>query len=173
MQIFIETKRLLLRELVPSDEQGMFEMDADPEVHKYLGNQPVKTMEECREVIHFIRQQYIDNGIGRWAVVEKETNQFIGWAGFKLIKEEINNHSDFYDLGYRFIKKYWGKGYATEATKACIDYGFNKMDLQEIYARTMTDNLNSRKVLEKSGFEFAGTFNLNGLPHVWYKITRK
>jgi [ribosomal protein S5]-alanine N-acetyltransferase len=172
MEIFVETERLILREILPSDEQGMFELDSDPEVHTYLGNNPVKILQESREMIIMIRQQYIDHGIGRWAVIEKKTNNFIGWAGFKLVKEEINGHSDFYDLGYRFIKKYWGKGFATEAAKACIDYGFKKMNLSEIYARTMVDNLNSRKVLEKAELTFVEKFDLNGLPHIWYKITR-
>jgi ribosomal-protein-alanine N-acetyltransferase len=172
MQTFIETERLLLREILSSDEQGMFELDSDPDVHQFLGNRPVKTIQESRELIQFIRQQYSDFGIGRWAVIEKATNKFIGWAGFKFTKEIINNHSDFYDLGYRFIKKYWGKGYATEVSKACIDYGFTKMNLHKIYARTMVGNIKSRKVLEKAGLSYVETFDLNGVAHVWYKIER-
>ena len=65
MRIFVETDRLILRELLPQDELGMFELDSDPEVHRFLGNQPVKDMERIREVITFVRQQYVDNGIGR------------------------------------------------------------------------------------------------------------
>ncbi|WP_293308745.1 GNAT family N-acetyltransferase, partial [Pedobacter sp. UBA5917] len=102
MKIFAETERLILRELLPEDAAGMFEMDGDPEVHIFLGNKPVQSIEQSKADIEFIRKQYIDNGIGRWAVIEKETNSFIGWAGLKFIKEMNNNHSNYYDLGYRF-----------------------------------------------------------------------
>src|SRR5689334_17602375 len=103
VQVFIETERLILRELLPSDEQGMFELDSNPEVHKYLGNNPVKKMEEVREAITNIRKQCIENGIGRWAAVEKGTGSFIGWSGLKLIEEYENNQINFHDVGYRLI----------------------------------------------------------------------
>ena len=86
-KIFAETERLILREILDTDEDAFFEMDADPEVHRYLGNNPVKTKEEIKAAIKFIRQQYIDNGIGRWALIEKSTGEFVGWGGMKLIKE--------------------------------------------------------------------------------------
>jgi ribosomal-protein-alanine N-acetyltransferase len=78
MEPIIETKRLILRELLPVDDIGMFELDSDKAVHKYLGNKPVNTIEESRKIIEAIRQQYEDNGIGRWAVVEKSTGKFLG-----------------------------------------------------------------------------------------------
>ncbi len=81
MKIFAETDRLILRELLPTDVAGMFEMDSDPEVHRYLGNKPYSAIEESQANIEFIRRQYIENGIGRWATIEKETNNFVGWAG--------------------------------------------------------------------------------------------
>src|SRR5690606_25147557 len=118
MEIFVETKRLILREILPTDIDGFFELDADPEVHRYLGNKPVKNKQQVVDVINFIRQQYLDNGIGRWAMIEKETNNFIGWAGLKLEKIKINNHINYYDLGYRLIRKHWGKGFATEGATA-------------------------------------------------------
>jgi [ribosomal protein S5]-alanine N-acetyltransferase len=137
MQIFVETERLILREILPSDEMGMFELDSDPEVHKYLGNKPIKNIEQARQNIEFIRQQYTDNGIGRWAIIEKEKTNFIGWAGIKLIKETINNHSNYYDLGYRLIRKHWNKGFATESAKASLNYAFNVMKLKEVFGMVM------------------------------------
>ncbi len=168
-----ETERLILRELLPTDEEAMFELDSDPEVHKYLGNSPVEEIEDIRKIIKFIRQQYIDNGVGRLAVIEKSTNTFIGWAGLKLFKNSINNHSNFYELGYRFIKKYWGQGFATEAAKACLNYGFEKLNLKEIYAMTDKNNLTSKKVLEKTGFTYVETFDDNGEQTDWFKIIRR
>jgi ribosomal-protein-alanine N-acetyltransferase len=84
MKIHIETQRLLIREIRDEDVNGIFELDTDPEVHKYLGNKPITSMEQAATLIKFIQQQYRENGIGRWAVIEKETNNFIGWTGLKL-----------------------------------------------------------------------------------------
>ena len=91
MEKYLETERLILRELLPTDVVGMFELDSDPEVHKYLGNNPVRTIEETREIIKIICQQYLDNGIGRWAAIEKTSGEFIGWSGLKFIREYENN----------------------------------------------------------------------------------
>jgi ribosomal-protein-alanine N-acetyltransferase len=173
MKIFLETSRLILRELLPSDDQGMFELDSDKEVHMYLGNKPVNTIEECREIIKTIRQQYIDNGIGRWAIIEKSTNNFLGWTGFKLVKERTNNHSNYFDLGYRLIRQYWGKGIATEAAKACLDYGFTELKQHVIYGMTDVNNKASKNVLGKSGLKYKETFSLNGVPHVWFEISKE
>ena len=87
MKSFIETERLILREMIASDDEGMFELDSNPEVHRFVGKKPVKHIDESRLMIENIRRQYADNGIGRWAVILKDTNEFIGWSGIKLIKE--------------------------------------------------------------------------------------
>jgi [ribosomal protein S5]-alanine N-acetyltransferase len=173
MQIHIETDRLLIREFLTEDAKGIFELDSDPEVHQYLGNNPIKKMEQAVETIKFIKQQYIDNGIGRWAVIEKMTNTFIGWGGLKLIKETINEHNHYYDLGYRFIKKYWGKGYATETAIASLQYGFNELKLPEIFAMAEVHNTGSDSVLRKAGLKLIELFYDDGIPHNWYKITHE
>ena len=172
MQIFIETERLFLRELMPSDKNGMFELDADTEVHRYLGNHPVQNIKEAEEAIAFIRQQYTDNGIGRWAIIEKATGDFVGWGGFKLVTSVINNHSNYHDIGYRFIKRYWGKGYATESARAVVDYGFQQLKLQEIYAFADAGNKESRHVLEKIGLSFVEKFSYEGVAHDWFQLTK-
>lgn len=87
MNIFAETNRLILREIVPEDEGGLFQLDSDPEVHEFLGNQPISNIEQAREVIRFIRKQYIDNGMGRWAIIEKNTGNFVGWTGPNPIRK--------------------------------------------------------------------------------------
>jgi len=166
---YIETKRLLLRELFPSDDKKMFELDSNPEVHIYLGNNPVTNIEQTREIIANIRQQYRDNGIGRWAVILKETNEFIGWSGLKLEKN-VNGHDTFYDLGYRFIQEYWGKGYAIETANVFVDYGFNKLNLDTINAYADAGNKASRNVLEKAGLQYVNTFEYEGEEEVWYEI---
>ncbi|MEP6802878.1 MAG: GNAT family N-acetyltransferase [Flavobacterium sp.] len=133
-------------------------------------NPPVKDIEESFDQIKNIQQQYKNVGIGRWAVILKETNEFLGWSGIKLIKNEINKHKDFYELGYRFIEKHWGKGYATEAGKAFIDYAFNVMKVEALYAYADAGNENSRKILEKLGLHYVNSFQYEGELEVWYEL---
>lgn len=166
----IETERLLLRELLLSDADGMFELDSNPNVHLFLGNNPVKKLEESIKYIHFAQKQYKDFGIGRWAVILKETNEFLGWSGIKFITDEINGHKNFYEIGYRFIEKYWGKGYATEAGKAFVDYAFNEMKVNALYAYADAGNENSRKILEKLGLQYINSFEYEGETEVWYEM---
>lgn len=165
----IETQRLFFRELTDADADGMFELDSDPEVHRYLGNKPVTSMEQIHAAIAYINEQYKRNGIGRWAVILKETGEFIGWAGLKL-HHNVNGRDQYYDLGYRFIQKYWGKGYASEAAIAFVDYGFTIMKLEKINAYADARNTASRKVLEKAGLKFIETFEEDGVLQAWYEI---
>lgn len=166
----IETERLLLRELLLLDAEGMFELDSNVNVHVYLGNKPVKFIEESIGQIENIQQQYVDNGIGRWAVVLKDTNEFLGWSGIKFIEKEINQHQNFYEIGYRFIEKHWGKGYAFEAGKAFVSYAFNVMKVDAIYAYADQGNKNSRKVLEKLGMNYVNSFEYENELEVWYEL---
>lgn len=120
--------------------------------------------------IEFIRKQYITNGIGRWAVTLKSTGEFLGWSGLKLITEPINSHINYYDVGYRFIKEYWGKGYATESAKAAIDFGFEVLKAPEIIGIADIKNLESIRVLEKLGLKKITIFDYDGAPHHWMSI---
>jgi RimJ/RimL family protein N-acetyltransferase len=172
VKIFAETERLILREIIPSDIDRMFELDSDPEVHKYLGKKPVTEKEQVTNVINFIRQQYNDNGIGRWAIIDKKTNDFIGWTGLKFVTDLTNNHKNYYDLGYRLIKKYWGQGIATETAIASLDYAFEQLKTKEVYAMTDCKNDGSNKILRKVGLNFIEKFDLEGIEHNWYKIDK-
>ena len=78
MKIHIETERLIIRDLEAFDAKGIFELDSDPKVHEFLGKNPIKIVKEAEGVINGIRQHYVENGIGRWAIVDKKTNDFIG-----------------------------------------------------------------------------------------------
>jgi [ribosomal protein S5]-alanine N-acetyltransferase len=172
-QPIILTERLIIRALTADDADGIYALDT--EVHRYLGNNPIKTIEEAKNVITFIQNQYIENGIGRWAIVEKDTNAFVGWTGLKLRKDEdtVNNHTNYYDLGYRLQKKYWGKGYATETAIAVLNYAFTEMKLTEIYAMADAENTGSNNVLRKVGLQFIESFMDENIKHHWYKITKE
>ena len=168
----VTTERLILRQLQPADAKGIFELDSDPEVHRYVGNKPITTLKQAEDIIEFIRAQYRDNGIGRWAVEEKSTGNFLGWAGLKLITDPINGRSGHYDVGYRLIRRFWGQGFATEATKASIDFGFQNFSVDCLYAIAHKDNKASRRILEKSGFIRTEDFLYDGEPNVWYELKK-
>lgn len=169
MKTSIESQRLLFRELQPSDADAMFELDADPEVVKYVGMPPLTHIDQTRNMIEAIRKQYQEFGIGRWAVILKETGAFIGWAGLKYI-DELNGRKDNYDLGYRFLTRHWGKGYGTESAQTFIDFGFNEMKLDRISAYVDMENVASQKILEKCGLQFTNTFMDEGDLCGWYEI---
>lgn len=172
MKIFAETERFILREILPSDIDGMFELDSDPEVHRYLGNKPVTDRGQIAKVINFIRQQYIDNGIGRWAIIDKKTNEFIGWTGLKFVTVLTNNHQNYYDLGYRLKRKYWGQGIATETAIISLDYAFNIRKVEEVFAAANCENVGSNKILQKIGLNLTETFYYDDMECNWYKIDK-
>jgi RimJ/RimL family protein N-acetyltransferase len=169
----LETPRLILREMNEKDVDALWELDSDPEVHRYLGNKPVQSKEEIKKQIEGSQRQYTENGIGRWAAIEKESGNFIGWTGLKLVKNETNKHIHYYDLGYRFIRKYWGKGYAFETAAASVKHAFVTMQLKEIYAMADIRNIASNKVLQKSGLKLIEQFDFNGVDHNWYHLLRE
>lgn len=173
MDFIIETERCYIRPLNASDAAGIFELDSNPNVHKYLGNTPIKTLAEAENVVQLIQQQYKDLGIGRWAIIEKSTGNFVGWTGFKYIVEPINNHVNYYDLGYRLIESYWGKGIATETAKACLKYGFEVLNFDEIYGICDVANTGSKNVLQKCGLQLIETFDYDNVSHYWFEVKKQ
>ena len=172
MIIITETERLIIRKILPTDVDEMFELHSDPEVHRFLGNKTVANKEQIVDMINFVRQQYIDFGVGRWAIIDKKTNEFIGWTGLEWVTKETNNHKNYYDLGYRLIKRFWGQGIATESAFASLDYAFNKLNAKEVYAIADCENQGSNKILKKVGLKFIETFDHEGIRHNWYKMDR-
>ncbi len=176
MKFHIETERLLLRELRLTDLEGMFALDSDPEVHKYLGNKPVKSIDESKKILESVLTQYKERGIGRFAVIEKSTGDFVGWSGLRLNTEyNMNGFTEYYDVGYRLIKRFWGKGYATESGKASVDYAFNVLKLPEIYATTEIGNQASHNALLKLGLHYVEDFYFEQeqMNLRWYTLENK
>lgn len=172
MSYLIETERLYLRRLTESDANDLFELDSNPKVHKYLGNNPVKSIEESQNQIKNVLKQYEEFGIGRLAMINKETNEFIGWSGIKF-ERELRKEFDYYDLGYRLKEICWGHGYATEAAIGSLEYGFNELRLNEINACADVNHVVSNKILKKIGFITDGTFTFEGSLINWYFLKNK
>ena len=172
MKLILETARLLLRPLELSDAEAMFAMDNNPEVHKYLWQNPTQTIEETIQIITYVQSQYSKNNIGRFATILKETNEFIGWTGIKYIDDHIENgNTNFYDYGYRLHEKFWGKGYATEASYAWLDFGFNQMNIDKMNAYTHAQNGASNHILQKIGMNcMEDYFDKDGVLWKWWQI---
>lgn len=147
MNYFLETERLKFRHFTIEDAELLHNMHQDLAITKYVNDpEPWSSIAQAEKVLREIIIPQYDLKIGRWAIHLKETNEFIGWCGLKKVGDEI-------DLGYRFIQKYWGKSFATEAAQAVLDYGV-KLNLPNIIGRAATENIGSIKVLEKIGLTF-------------------
>lgn len=129
MKYILETTRLKLRELDLMDTKYFYDLNSNPNVIKYTGDSAFNSIEDANQFLENY-QDYELNGYGRWAVILKETNQFIGWCGLKL-----NSHET--DIGFRFFEEEWNKGYATESAIACLNYGFEKLKLRSIIGRAI------------------------------------
>lgn len=166
MKTILKTERLLLREFDISDAENFYELNLNPNVIKYTGNSAFKCIDEARDFLKNY-SDYQRNGYGRWAVIDKSTNQFLGWCGLKH-DEKLRET----DIGFRFFEHFWDQGFATESAKACIDYGFKELNLKIIVGRAMKENTTSIKVLEKTGLQYDRDFDFDGKDGLLYKIDR-
>jgi len=166
MEIALQTERLILRYFTIEDAALLFELNKDPDVTRYTLD-PMISVDQAKMVLEqTILPQYALYGLGRWAVLLKVDHSFIGWCGLKR-RPELNE----IDLGYRFLKQHWGRGYATESAYGCIRYGFGTLGLPEITGRALPGNLASIHVLEKCGMTYRGEQVIEGLLHKTYDIS--
>ena len=149
MHIILQTPRLTLRRFTEADAALVLALNSDPDVLKYLHERPLTDEADAKNIISKIILPQYANNLGRWAIQLNDTNEFIGWCGLKYRPE-----LDEIDLGYRLVKSVWGKGYATEAAKAVIDYGLNKLNLPVITGRAHIENAASLCILEKIGMQY-------------------
>ncbi|MDP4662275.1 MAG: GNAT family N-acetyltransferase [Salibacteraceae bacterium] len=145
--IILNTERLYLHEMTAEEADDAFELNNDPEVTKFTGDPPFESTDTAREfLINYA--DYKKNGMGRWAVRLRENDTFLGWCGLKL------HDNGEVDLGFRFHKRFWNQGFATEASLACLHFAFNEKHLEYVIGRVIHDNIASQKVLEKIGMKY-------------------
>lgn len=148
----IYTKRLFLREISLKDAQILLEYWSDPEVTKYLNVTTFKTIEQSMNMIRVLHSLYKSKEGIRWAIVLRKTNEVIGTCGYNTHVKKSSRG----EIGYELGRKYWGNGYASEAVKEVIRYGFNSMKLNRIEAFTVPEALSSINLLKKFGFKKEG-----------------
>jgi [ribosomal protein S5]-alanine N-acetyltransferase len=163
----LETERTILRKLTKKDAINFYNLNLDEEVLKFTGDKP---FENIQSAIDFLTSydQYEKYGVGRLAVIEKNTSKFLGWCGLKYCEDKNE-----FDIGFRFYKNCWNKGFATETAKRCIDFGLSELKIDKILGRAMTENTASIKVLEKIGLTFKEKFDFGGFEGVIYEITEE
>lgn len=167
MQVILETERIILREMIPEDIDFLYKIDTDREIMKYY-NTPIKKYHEVVERLNNIISAYKQyKGLGIWMAVNKEDSQPLGILALKHIEHNPNN---VIEIGYKFDKIYWNKGYAIEAAKAVLEYGFEKMNLDRIVAVANPNNANSIKVMTKLGMEFEKMVYFYNGKLVYYSI---
>ena len=179
MDVLLETDRLVLRQFTAADLDNLVELDSDPDVMRYItGGRPTPREQVRDEVLPaFLAyyERFADYGF--WAAVDKATGQFLGW--FHLRPPEGAN-PDEPELGYRLLRSAWGKGYATEGSRALIRKAFTELGARRVYAETMAVNRGSWRVMEKVGMRLVRTFRqpwpdrIEGDEHgdVEYALTR-
>lgn len=166
LNLIIETKRLYLREFTVQDASFFYELNNDEEVLKYTGDIPFKSVSEAHRFIKNYTA-YKNDGYGRWVVCLKETNKKIGFCGLKYHPDKAIT-----EIGFRFLKNSWNKGFATESANACLAYGFKKLRLNTIYAHVHKENKASQRVLEKCGLQFVKDIKYDNAPAKLYCIKK-
>ena len=163
----IETDRLRLRMFTPGDLDQLLLVFGDPEVMKYLGIEAGTTLsrEETKLVLQKMTEFWVRNGFGRWAVINKEDNKLIGLCGFRLLEDAL-------ELVYALAKPYWGRGFATEAARASLRFGFEELNYDRIVAITRHANTGSRRVMSKLLMTYEQDVNHYGVDGVRYVATR-
>jgi len=161
----IETERLIMRGFEESDLDNYFELISNENVYKWLGNRKRKSREEAKNLISSFISDFSKNGIGVLAVIEKESGKLIGKAGVKYIRE-------FDAIEYLYALNYqeWNKGYATEIGRNFIRYYRSNVSDNELIAIVYPDNIASKKVLTKIGFELKGQKEIFGAMLDYYEL---
>lgn len=154
----LDTKRLTLQQLTPDDAPFILDVLNEPAFHIYIGDKGIRKQQGALKYLEDGPiASYKNHGYGLYLVKETVSNVSIGICGLKK-RETLN----IPDLGYAFLNQYWGKGYATEAGRAVLDYAQKELNIPRIAAITHPENKGSIKVLTKLGFQFKKIVNLSG-----------
>jgi len=161
----IETERLILRGFEESDLDNYYELISNENVYKWLGNRQRKSREEAKNLLSNFISEFSKNGIGVLAVIAKESGKLIGKAGVKYIRE-FDAIEYLYALNYRD----WNKGYATEIGRNFIRHYRRNVSDDKLIAIVYPDNIGSKKVLTKLGFELKGQKEIFGTMLDYYEL---
>jgi ribosomal-protein-alanine N-acetyltransferase len=165
----IETERLILRRFDPSrDGEPMLAVYGDPEVMRFIPGGAYRSLEAVRSRLERYAQEHDTRGFSFWAVVERQSGEAIGDAGFGVYRETGD-----LELGYTLRRDRWGLGYATEAARACLEAAFAHLEVAQVVAVVDEENPRSFRVAERIGMAQVGTVRgTNGRPHALFATSR-
>lgn len=175
----IDTERLILRKFKSEDIDSVFKNWAADDKVQSMYREPIyATREAVKELVedNYVADYEKENSY-RWAIISKDNNECIGQIAYYLVDKDNN----FAELEYCIGREFQGNGYATEATKAVIEYGFESMNLHKVQISHMENNDKSKNVIKKCGFTFEGicrdyfynSSNDEYISRVYYSILRK
>lgn len=155
-QVYLRTRRLVLRKLRHADADAVFELDSDPQVIRYTSPAGPGTIEQVRqETLPRLMGYYMkDDRFGFWAAEDRACGDFLGWFHLRptnWLKTEL-------ELGYRLRRAVWGRGLATEGSRALVDKAFAQLDAKRVIASAVAENAASIRVMEKVGMEKEKSF---------------
>lgn len=149
----INTERLLLRRWKRADHAPFAEMCAEPDVMRYIGNGSTRTAEQASRAVASFEREWEERGFGLFAVESKQTGSLIGFTGLSW-PEFLPEILPSVEIGWRFSKSSWGKGYASEAAKAALSHGVNELGITDIVSIYQIENKASARIMQKLGMVF-------------------
>ncbi len=174
--VHLETERIIMREWLPSDQAPFSRMNADPLIMEYFP----RVLDEAAtaKLIDRFQDHFAKHGFGMYALENKETKEFMGFAGLGHVRD-IFPFGPAVEMAWRLEYEYWGKGFATEAAHAILNLAFNELNLKEVVAFSVYDNSRAIHMMEKLGMKHdkKGDFDYPKLPkghplgcHVLYRL---
>ena len=167
----IETERLVLRQWREGDWVGLHRTYGDPEVMSWIGAAPAD-LASTAAAVGRMSMHWLLLGYGMFAVEERTSGEIVGRVG-------LMQHPDWplagpkIEVGWTLQRSAWGRGYATEGARASLAFGFDVLDLPQIFSMTRPDNARSRAVMERCGLTQRGELDFHGWRQVHYAIHRQ
>lgn len=168
MNHIIETGRLIIREFDEDDILSLYKIESDRRLLEFIPWYKLSTLNDCKRQLRKIIESYSRSKLNNWAVVLKETGEVIG-----ITQLTYSNKIRAVEIGTKILPEYWGRGYASELTKAVVEYGLYKINIDEIVAVTDINNLGAIKSLENCGMKFKRYGYYNGSESVFYAAVRE
>lgn len=167
----IETRRLLLRQFTPNDVHALYRIYSNSELFKYMVNEIATEKwllwQQTKAIINSLIENWQKHQFGVWAVVDKKNQKLIGHCGFKFLEDTRE-----VQIGYLLMKSYWCRGLATEASSAALKYGFEIAKFERVVAISKSENIASRRVMEKVGMKYEKDAYYYKNDVVYYSLTR-
>ena len=154
----LETQRLILRSWRDGDRPTFAKLNSDPEVMEFFTF--TRTPAEADAVMDVLNGHIDRHAFGFWAMEEKQNGETIGFTGLQHVNFEAR-FCPAVEIGWRLLRPYWGKGYATEAARVSLEYAFNRLRLDEVVSFAVESNIRSRRVMERIGMVHEPDFDFD------------